>query len=189
MKATKRGRTVVQKSNKIPGTRRGGNIKDQIGLRGGIEVVLKNAFTGEEIIHAKGKNVVLYIGRNMLMTRAFTSASQTNIIVPCVVIGSGQAAVNATQTIPASYFTFKTGGIAQTTQSGGTGQPMFALTASWESTELNAAGFNSIREFLLGFQTVSNQSAMTPFLCRYLSNADINATTSNQLLITYTVSF
>lgn len=162
---------------------------DYIGLRGGIEVVLKNAFTGEEILRGGGPNNVLYIGRNMLMTRAFTSASQTNIIVPCVVIGSGTVATNATHTIPLAYFTFKTGGLASTTQSGGTGQPVFQLTASWESTELNAAGFNSIQEFLLGFQTVSNQSAMTPFLCRYLSASAINATTSNQLLITYSVSF
>lgn len=162
---------------------------EYICLRGGIEIVLKNAFTGEELIHGKGPNNVLYIGRNMLMTRALATASQTNIIVPCIVVGSGTVATQATHTGPLAYFTFKTGGIAQTTQSAGTGQPQFAFTASWESTELNAAGFNSIQEFLLGFQTVSNQSAMTPFLCRYLSAAAINATTSNQLLITYTVSF
>lgn len=168
---------------------RHGKMGDHVGLRGGIEVVLKNAFTGEEIIHAKGLNVVLYIGRNMLMTRALTTASQTNTIVPCIVIGSGTNTTNATHTGPLSYFTFKTGGLASTTQSGGTGQPMFQFTGSWESTELNAAGFNSIQEFLLGFQTTSNQSAMTPFLCRYLSGSAINATTSNQLLVTYTVSF
>jgi hypothetical protein len=170
-------------------TRKNNHPRDYVGLRGGIEVCLKNALTGEELMRQSGENTVLYIGRNMLMTRAFTSASQTNIIVPCIVIGSGNAAANATNTTPGSYFTFKTGGIAQTTQSGGTGQPLFSFTASWESTELNAAGFNSVQEFLLGFQTVSNQSAMTPFLCRYVSGSAINATTSNQLLVTYTVSF
>jgi hypothetical protein len=162
---------------------------ETIGLRGGIEVCLKNALTGEDLIHEKGDNVVLYIGRNMLMSRAFSTASQTNVIVPCVVIGSGTTATQASHTGPLAYFTFKTGGIAQTTQSGGTGQPIFAFTGSWESTELSAVGFNSIQEFCLGFQTVSNQSAMTPFLCRYLSASAINATTSNQLLVTYSVSF
>lgn len=164
-------------------------LSDVIGLRGGIEICLKNAFTGEDIIHETGENVVLYIGRNMLMTRCFTTASQTNTIVPIIVVGSGTATTNATHTGPGSYFTFKSGALNQTTQSGGTGQPMFNFIGSWESTELNAAGFNSIQEFLLGFQTTSNSSAMTPYLCRYLSAAAINATTSNQLLVTYTVSF
>lgn len=175
--------TRKRKSNRL------NKLNEYVGLRGGIEICLKNAFTGEDIIHETGENVVLYIGRNMLMTRALTTASQTNTIVPCIVIGSGTNTTNATHTGPLSYFTFKTGGIAQTTQSGGTGQPLFSLTASWESTELNAAGFNSVQEFLLGFQTTSNQSAMTPFLCRYLSGSAINATTSNQLLVTYSVSF
>ena len=150
--------------------------------------MLKNAFTGEPIIHEKGDNVVLYIGRNMLMTRALATASQTNTIWPTVVIGSGSTATQATHTGPQAYFTFKAGTINQTTQSAGAGQPIFNCVASWESTELNAAGFNSVREFLLGFHTTTG-SAMTPYLCRYLSNADINATTSNQLLCTYTVSF
>ena len=179
MRAIKRARTPTKKNR----------INEQIGLRGGIEIKLKNAFTGEDIIHASGLNNVLYIGRNMLMTRALTTASQTNTIVPCIVIGSGAAATQATHTGAQAYFTFKTGGLASTTQSGGTGQPQFNFTASWESTELNAAGFNSIREFLLGFNTVTTGSAFTPYLCRYLSSADINATTSNQLLVTYTVSF
>lgn len=163
-------------------------ISDTVGLRGGIEVCLKNAFTGEDIIHDKGDNVVLYIGRNMLMTRALTTGTQLSIVAN-IVIGSGTATTNATHTGPQSYFTFKTGAINQTTQSGGTGQPIFNFIQSWESTELNAAGFNSIQEFLLGFCSASNSSGMTPFLCRYLSSAAINATTSNQLLITYTVSF
>jgi hypothetical protein len=163
--------------------------KDYIGLRGGIEVCLKNALTGEDIIHEKGENVVLYIGRNMIMTRAYNTGSQTNIMVPCVVIGSGTTATAATHTGPLAYFTFKTGGFATTTASDGGAQPIIALTASWDTGDLTAAGYNSIREFCLGFQTVSNQSAMTPFLCRYLSSANINATNTNQLLITYTVSF
>ena len=170
-------------------TRAGLHAYDEVGLRGGIEVMLKNAFTGEVILHGKGPNNVLYIGRNMLMTRAFTTASQTNTIVPVIVIGTGSTATQATHTGPNGYFTFQTGGIAQTTQSGGTGQPIFQMTASWESTALNSTGFNSIWEFLLGFCTTSNSSSFTPYLCRYLSNTFINATTSNQLLITYTVSF
>ncbi len=173
----------------IKTVRRKKQATEYIGLRGGIEVVLKNAFTGEELIHGKGLNNVLNIGRNMIMTRSFTSATQTNILVPCVVIGSGTAATAATHTGPQSYFTFKTGGISQTTASAGAAAPYFVFTASWESTELNAAGFNSVQEFLLGFCTQSTVSGMTPFLCRYLSSAAINATTSNQLLITYTVTF
>lgn len=178
----------TQTAKKSSGARGRNSLSDNIGLRGGIEIMLKNAFTGETILHKKGKNVVLYIGRNMLMTRALATATQ-NPIQPVVIIGSGTAATNATHTGPQSYFTFKTGGIAQTTQSGGTGQPIFALTASWESTELSAAGFNSIQEFLLAFNSVSNSSAGNPYLNRYLSASAINATTSNQLLITYSVSF
>jgi len=187
MKTATRSKLKTKAGAKVRG--RFGKMQETVGLRGGIEICLKNAFTGEDIIHAKGLNVVLYIGRNMLMTRAMATVSQTNTVVPCIVIGSGTNTTNATHTGPLSYFTFKTGGIAQTTQSGGTGQPLFSFTGSWESTELNAVGFNSIQEFLLGFQTTSNQSAMTPFLCRYLSGSAINATTSNQLLVTYTVSF
>lgn len=162
---------------------------DMIGLRGGIEVVLKNAFTGEVLLHGKGLNNVLYIGRDALMSRAFNTLSQTNTLVPNVVIGTGSIATQATHTGPQGYFTFKTGGIAQTTASDGSVQPVFQFTGSWASTELNATGFNSIWEFLLGFASQSTTSAKTPFLCRYLSSTFINATTSNELLITYTVSF
>ena len=165
------------------------SLSDSIGLRGGIEVMLKNAFTGETIMHDKGENVVLYIGRNFIMTNMLGTATH-NPIQPCVVIGSGTTATNATHTGPLAYFTFKTGGIAQTTQSGGTGQPLFAFTASWDSTELNAAGFNSIQEFCLAFNSASNSgSSNATYLNRYLSASVINATTSNQLMITYSVSF
>lgn len=163
--------------------------EEYIGLRGGIEVMLKNAYTGEPILHETGKNVVLYIGRNMLMTMALATATH-NPIQPCVVIGSGTAATNATHTGPTAYYTFKTGGIAQTTQSGGTGQPIFAFTGSWESTELNNTNFNSIQEFCLAFNSASNSgSSNATYFNRYLSASAINATTSNQLLITMTVSF
>lgn len=164
-------------------------LSENIGLRGGIEVVLRNAYTKEEIIHGKGENVVLYIGRDMLMTRAYTSASQTNILVPNVVMGSGSGATQFTHTGPQGYITFKTGGTQTTTGGDGSAQPIYRLTASWASTELNVAGMNSIWEFLLGFATQSTGSAKTPFLCRFLSGSVINATTSNELLITYTVSF
>ena len=189
MKAIKRNRK--QNSRKALPSKQDGQLESYIGLRGGIEVVLRNAFTGEELIHHKGPNNVLYIGRNMIMTRSYTSASQLNLLQPCVVIGSGSVATNATHSAPGSYFTFKTGGFATTTASAGAAQPILQFTGSWESTELNAAGFNSIREFLLGFNSVSNSgsSGIAPYLCRYLSSADINATTSNQLLVTYTISF
>lgn len=178
-----------QRSKKSSGAVGLHSLSDYIGLRGGIEVMLKNALTGEAIIHEKGENVVLYIGRNMLMTMALGTVTHYPI-QPCVVIGSGTAATNAAHTGAQAYFTFKTGGIAQTTQSGGTGQPIFAFTASWESTELSAAGFNSIQEFLLAFNSASNSgSSNATYFNRFLSASAINATTSNQLLITYTVSF
>jgi len=162
---------------------------ETIGLRGGIEVCMKNAFTGEDIIHETGENVVLYIGRNMLMTMALATATH-NAIVPCLVIGSGTTATAATHTGPLAYFTFKTGGIAQTTQSGGTGQPLFAFTGSWESTELTVTGFNVIQEFCLAFNSATNSgSSNATYFNRYLSASAINATTSNQLLVTFTCSF
>jgi hypothetical protein len=151
--------------------------------------MLKNAFTGEVVKHGKGENVVLYIGRNMLMTRAIATASQTNVLQPVVVIGSGTTATQATHTGPLAYFTFKGGTLNQTTASDGAAQPMFNVVASWDSTELTDAGFNSVQEFLLFFGTQSTISGGAPFLNRYLSASAINATTSNQLLVTFSVSF
>ncbi len=163
-------------------------VKDYVGLRGGIEIMLKNAFNGEVLLHATGINAVLNGGRNELMTRALTSASHTSILQPCVCIGSGTTTANASDSGPLAYFTFKTGGIATTAGDGATA-PLMLFTASWESTELTVTGFNVIREFALGFNTISNSSNASPYLCRYVSSANISATTSNQLLISYTVSF
>jgi hypothetical protein len=161
--------------------------EDYIGLRGGIEVVLRNALTGEDIIHHRGPNNILYIGRNMIMTRCYTTASQTNVLNACVVIGGGSTATQATHTGPITYRTYKTATM-NTTTSDGSVQPILNWVASWESTELNDTMFNTIWEFLLRFATQSTGSTGT-YLCRYLSGSAINATTSNQLLITYTVSF
>lgn len=162
---------------------------DYIGLRGGIEVCLKNALTGEDIIHDKGNNVVLYIGRNFIMTNMLGTATHS-ALVPCVVIGSGTAATNATQTGPLAYFTFKTGGIAQTTGGDGSAQPICAFTGSWESSELSAAGHHSIQEFCLAFNSVTNSgSSGALYFNRYLSSAAISCDTTNQLLITFTVSW
>lgn len=152
-------------------------------LRGSIEVVLKNAFTGEEILHGKGDNVVLYSGRSWAMQKALTTANGT--MTNNVVVGTGSTATAYTHTGPQAYFTYKTGTLNNTTQSGGTNVPYMQMLASWESTELNNVGFNSIWEFLLNNSTGSAGT----YLCRYLSNTFINATTSNQLLITYTVSW
>jgi hypothetical protein len=169
----------------------GHECSESIGLRGGIEVMLKNALTGETILHGKGPNNVLYIGRNMIMTRAFTSASQTNILNACIVVGGGSTASQGTHTGPITYRTYKTATMNTTTASDGSVQPILNWVASWESTELNDTMFNTIWEFLLKFgpSTNSTASAGAPYLCRYLSGSAINATTSNQLLVTYTVSF
>lgn len=167
--------------------------QDVITLRGGIELSLRNALTGEEIEHATGDNAVLYIGRNMVMTRSMTSVTNYPLM-PCIVIGSGSGSSSGTtanaMTGPHSYFTFKTGGFASTTQSGGTNVPVMNFTGSWESTELSVAGFGSVREFCLAFNSASNSgSSNATYFCRYVSTADISATTSNQLLVTYTVSW
>jgi len=107
-------------------------------------------------------------------------------------IGSATATANATNTNLGAYYTFKTGGFATTTASDGSVQPILRFTGSWASTELNVSNFNSVREFALAFNTVSNNSVnnlTNPVLCRYVSGSDINATTSNELYVTYTVSF
>jgi hypothetical protein len=161
---------------------------EYIGIRGGIEIMLKNALDGSVILHHKGLNAVLNGGRNELMTRAFTTISHTSILQPNIIIGSGTTTANASDSGPLAYFTWKTGGIASTAGSGATA-PVMLFTGSWESTELNATGFNVIREFCLGFNTISNSSNNSPYLCRYVSSANINATTSNQLLISYSISF
>ena len=164
------------------------NPSEYIGLRGGIEVMLKNALTGEVIQHTKSKNVVLYIGRNMLMTRALVSNSQTSNLQPTIYIGGGNAATQYTHTGLTTYRTYKTATTAQTTGGDGSAQPIANWIASWESTELNNTMFNTIYEFMLQFGTSSTKTDGIAF-CRYLSGSAINATTSNQLLVTYTVSF
>jgi hypothetical protein len=159
---------------------------DFIMLRGGIEVMLKDAKSGEILEHTKGDNVILYCGRSWLMQKiASTGMASTVTIGANVVIGTGSAATQATHVGPQGYFTYKTGTLSLTTQSLGGGVPVMAVAASWESTELTATGFNSIWEFLLNNSTGSSGT----FFNRYLSNTFINATTSNQLLVTYSVSF
>ena len=160
--------------------------QDVIGLRGSIEIALRDAFTGKDLIHSKGDNVVLYCGRSWLMQKiASTGMTSTVTINANVVIGTGSTATQATHTGPLAYYTYKTGTLNLTTQSAGAGVPVMAVLASWESTELTATQFNSIWEFLLNNSTGSAGT----FLNRYLSNTFINATTSNQLLVTYSVSF
>jgi hypothetical protein len=163
---------------------------EYIGLRGGIEVMLKNALDGSVILHQKGLNAVLNGGRNELMTRIMGTASHTSVLASCIVIGSGTTTANASDSGPLAYFTFKTATLASTAGSGAT-PPVGQWTCSWESTDLNATGFNVIREFALGCALYNAQvtSAVSPYLCRYVSSANISATTSNQLLITYSVSF
>jgi hypothetical protein len=162
---------------------------EYVGLRGGIEVMLKNSLTGEILLHEKGLNAVLNAGRNALMTRALNTISQALSLVPCVIVGSGTTTANASDSGPLAYQTFKTGGFTCTTGSGATA-PVLQFTASWESTELTGAGWaQSVREFALGFNSVTNSSNITTFLCRYVSAANISCTTTNQLLITYTISF
>ena len=164
-------------------------IIEYIGIRGGIEVMLKNALTGDVLMHDKGLNAVLNGGRNELMTRAYTSATHTSILAPCVVVGSGTTTANASDSGPLAYQTFKTGAFATTTGSAANA-PVLQFTVSWESTELTGAGWaQSVREFCLGFNTVTNSSNASPYLCRYVSAANISCTTTNQLLITYTISF
>ena len=159
---------------------------DIIGLRGSIEVALRDAKTGKDIQRSKGDNVVLYCGRSWLMQKiASTGMVSTVTINANVVIGTGSTATAATHTGPQGYLTYKVGTLNLTTQSGGTGVPVMQVLASWESTDLTATGFNSIWEFLLNNSTGSSGT----FLNRYLSNTFINATTSNQLLVTYSVSF
>ena len=165
---------------------------EHIGLRGGIEICLKNAFTGEELIHDSGENVVLYIGRNEIMTRAYGTASHTSDLRPVLQIGSGSVATQYTHTGLTSYFTFKTGAFATTTGGDGSAQPKIAWTGSWESTELNINAMTNpgIWEFGLGFQLHDGVgSTCSPMLCRYTTVSALTCTTSNQLYITYTVSF
>jgi hypothetical protein len=170
-----------------------GQMGDYIGIRGGIEVMLKNALTGEVLMHEKGFNAVLNGGRNELMSRAYTTASHTSYLIPCVIVGSGTTAAAVSDSGPLAYQTFKTGAWSGTTAGSGATAPILALTASWESTELTGAGWaQSIREFALGFDlagSTANSGPHTPYLCRYVSGANISCTTTNQLLITYTLSF
>jgi len=159
---------------------------DVIGLRGGIEVMLKNSLNNEVLLHEKGKNVVLYVGRSWLMQKIASAAMDSTVLINAnIVIGTDSTATQATHTGPLGYFTYQTGTLSLTTASDGAAVPVMAVAASWESTQLTATGFNSIWEFLLNNSTGSAGT----FLNRYLSNTFINATTSNQLLVTYTVSF
>lgn len=160
--------------------------KDAIRLRGCLEIALMNALTGKEIFRSKKENAMLYSGRSWLMQKiASAGMDSTETIAAALVIGTDSTATAYTHTGPQGYFTFKAGTLNLTTQSGGTGVPVMQVLASWESTELTDTGFNSIWEVLLHNSTGSTGT----YLNRYVSGTFINATTSNQLLITYTVSF
>lgn len=160
--------------------------KDVIRLRGGVEVALMDATTGKELWRKKGENAILYAGRSWLMQKiASTGMASTVTMNANVVIGTDSTATAYTHTGPQGYFTYKTGTLSLTTQSAGAGVPVMQVKASWESTELTVTDFNSIWELLLNNSTGSAGT----YLNRYVSATYINATTSNQLLVTYNVSF
>lgn len=158
---------------------------DRLRLRGCLEFALKNAKTGEVIQSGKQENAILYAGRSWLMQKIASNLASTLTINANVVIGTGSAATAYTHTGPQGYFTYKAGTLNLTTQSGGTNVPVMQVRASWESTQLTATQFNSIWEILLNNSTGSSGT----FFNRFVSGTFINATTSNQLLITYSVSF
>lgn len=169
--------------------RRKNPAQDVIGLRGSVEVVLKNALTGDEILHDKDENVVFYCGRSWAMDKALCTTTLAGTMTNSMVVGVGSlgaASTAYTNTALTTYYTYKTGTITSYTNTGST-VPYMNVQVSWVGSDISDSQFTNpgIREFGLRNST-GNAGTM---LCRYESSTFITATTSNQLLVTYTVSW
>ena len=154
---------------------------DRIALRGCLEFQLKNAFTGDVIQKGRGKNHVLYVGRSWALRKICEATMAASDVLSSMAMGSGTTAAATSHTDLLAYFTYLTMTGALVTSP--TASPYVQFTGSIESTNLSVVGYNSIRE--MGMATTVGDPTL---FSRYVSATDINATTSNQLLFTYTIS-
>lgn len=156
---------------------------DKIALRGQLEYQLRNALTGEVIHGGKGENHVLYVGRSWALRKICESSMASTDIVSCLNLGTTSSGYATSNSKLAGYFTYKSVAAALTTAA--TTSPYVQFTCSYESTQLTDTGFNQIWEMGLANTTGDASSCFS----RYITTGTfISATTSNQLLFTYTVS-
>jgi len=164
-------------------------LTEPLKIRGGIEIMVKNALTGEVVSHDKDENAVLYIGRNWIMNKVASTYTET--LWAGIKIGIGSTAANATDTGLKTYYTYRAGTIVSTTQAAGAAAPVLQVKASWESNLLSDTQFSNtdggIWEFCLANSSGHHTSGTN--LCRYASASVITCTTSNQLLVSYNLSF
>ena len=155
---------------------------DRIALRGCLEFQLKNAFTGDVIQKGRGKNHVLYVGRSWALRKICESTMAATDVLSSMALGTTSSGYATSNSDLAGYFTFLTMAGALTTAL--TASPYVQFTGSIESTNLSATGYNQIWE--MGMATTVGDPTL---FSRYITTGTcINATTSNQLLFTYSIS-
>jgi hypothetical protein len=154
---------------------------DEIKLRGALEYVLRNAFTGEIVKRGRTENAVVFRGRSWVLSRIGTNTDSNYIQALAIGISSGNN--DSSQTQMHAYTTIKTiGTTAITTASNST--PSFSWAVSFTNTE-TFNGSSQIREFALYNSASTGSGTM---LARAITASDINFATSNTLAITYTIS-
>lgn len=160
-------------------------IMEPIKLRGSIEYEVLDAMTGKTVRRGKGKNAVLYVGRSWGL-RKLASADLNSSADPIgyLAFGSATTAAATSDTNLGGYFTYKSVAAAFTTNT--TTSPYVQFTCSFNSTDLvSGEGWNSV---LYEFALRNSTGEAGTIFSHYVSGGVINATNTNQLLITYTVS-
>lgn len=154
--------------------------QDEIKLRGALEYVLRNAFTGEVVQRGKTENAVVFRGRSWVLARIGTNTDSNYI--QCMAFGSSSNNDDSSQTKLSSPTSSRTiGTTAITTASNST--PSFSWAVSFTNTETWGQS-SVIREFAL----YNSSDSGGTMLCRAVTGTDINFGTSNTLAVTYTVS-
>lgn len=155
---------------------------DRIALRGCLEYQLRNAFTGDVLQKGNGDNHVLFVGRAWALRKVCESTMAATDVISSMSLGTTSSGYATSNSKLAGYFTFLTMTGAMNTATNAS--PYVQFTGSIESTNLTITGYNQIWEMGL-----ANTTGDVSMFSRYVTTGTcINATTSNQLLFTYTVS-
>lgn len=151
-------------------------LNDAILLRGAMELVLRNAQTGEIIRREKDNNAVVTVGRAWMLNRLGSNDSN---VISKIFIGTDTQTPATGLTALAESFSSKNAG---TLSGAGTtaNPPYFQFQVSWASNETHASSSN-IEEFGL----FNDNDVMVGYLT---TSAAINFGSTNTLAVTYTLS-
>ena len=156
---------------------------EAINLRGCLEWELRNAYTGEVLRKGKGKNTITYAGRSWALRKIAQDSMASGDIVSSLALGTVSTGGATANTALAGYFTYASVAGALTTAA--TTSPYVQFTCSYASSDISATGYNSIWEMALYNSTGSAGTAFSRYI---VTGTCINATSSNELYLTYTVS-